>query len=152
MKMSLNKILSNTTGLLWGMAIGMSVINFVDKPSVETALAGILIFSVCCYMAKDEKNQEDNSYDKDLEIVMLKNENAGLKALVSTSEAVQKSSDMVIKDLKKQVERLELGVSLGVLPVIDEETGKRMLSNKAKLNEEYLQECLKLRDKYKIVK
>jgi hypothetical protein len=42
-----------------------------------------------------------------------------------------------------------MDVSKAVLPVLDEETGKRLLENKARINEEYLLECLKLRDKFR---
>jgi hypothetical protein len=45
-----------------------------------------------------------------------------------------------------------MDVSNAILPVIDEATGKRMLNTKAELNKAYMEECLKLRDIFRIVK
>jgi hypothetical protein len=105
----LHKILSNTTGILWGMATGFSIVNFVEKPSLVTALGVVIIFGACCYLNKDENKQVDDSNDKDLELenAFLKLENANLKAIVKCGELVEKSSDVVIRDLQEQINRLK---------------------------------------------
>jgi hypothetical protein len=93
--------------MLWGMAIGLSVLNLVGKPSLETAFRVVIIFGACCYMQKDEIEQVDNIDLQNLEVMMLKNEIAALNAVNKASEAVIKSSDVVIRDLQEQVKRLE---------------------------------------------
>lgn len=103
----IHKVISDTTGILWDIAIGMSVINFVEKPSLVTALGVVLILGACCFMEKDENEQEDTVDFQDLEVLMLKNEIAALNAVNKASEALIKSSDRVIEDLKEQVKRLE---------------------------------------------